>query len=410
LRVLHLTPELPLWPGGTGGAARQFHLLRRLVELGHDVSVVAPATSEQARRLDALEAAGLRTMSSLRPESRWLETARALAGDPRLVLDSLTEPVLAWQVSVFWHRLRPIALRAAAQLRPDVLSVEHDHAAPWIRELPGHPPAVLTVQNVGWDYYRSRSAAARAPLKQALALEARRFRRFDARHLPPYDSLVAMSDADADALRSLGRPVEVVPNGVSTAELAAQPPAVASASLLFTGTMAYPPNAEGILWFAREVWPRIRAARPDVSLSVVGRDPPAAVRRLADDPGIEVTGTVDDVRPYFGRATAVVAPLRSGGGTRLKLLEAWSAQRAVVATPQAAAGLDFEPGRHALIEDRPDRFAEATLRVLREPGLRERLAQDGRALVERQYDWRSLGERFERVLTDAARLNRRGGP
>jgi glycosyltransferase involved in cell wall biosynthesis len=402
LRVLHLTPELPQWPGGSGGATRQFHLLRRLVELGHDVTVAAPATHEQAERIDDLEAAGVRPVISPRPVSRWSETARALLGEPALAPRALSHPVLAWQVSVFWHRLRPLARRAAAELAPDVISVEHDHAAPWVRDLPGRPPAVLTLQNVGWEYYESRSAAAREPLKAALALEARRFRRFDVRYARDYDALVAVSDDDAEALRFLGRPVDVVPNGVSTSELPAQPLPADSATLLFTGTMAYPPNAEGLLWFAREVWPRIRAAQPNVSLSVVGRDPPAAVRRLADDPGIEVTGTVADVRPYFQRATAVVAPVLSGGGTRLKLLEAWSARRAVVATTQAAAGLAFEPGRQALIEDRPDRFADATLRVLREPGLRDRLADEGRRLVERQYDWRSLGERFERVLATTA--------
>jgi glycosyltransferase involved in cell wall biosynthesis len=401
LRVLHLTPELPLWPGGTGGATRQFHLLRRLVELGHDVCVAAPASLDQVTRIDDLEAAGLRTVISRRPASRWTESVSALAGDPALVPRGLTRPVLAWQVSVFWHRLRPMVLHEAAELRPDVVSVEHDHAAPWIRDLPGRPPAVLTLQNVGWDYYRSRSAAAREPLKWALALEARRFRRFDVRYVRDYDTLVAVSDGDAEALRFLGRPVEVVPNGVSTSELPAQPLPADSSGLLFTGTMAYPPNAEGILWFAREVWPRIRAVQPDVSLSVVGRDPPPAVRRLADDPGIEVTGTVPDVRPYFARATAVVAPVLSGGGTRLKLLEAWSARRAVVATTQAAAGLDFQPGRQALIEDRADSFAEAALRVLREPELRERLADEGRRLVETRYDWRLLGERFEAALSRA---------
>jgi polysaccharide biosynthesis protein PslH len=403
LRVLHLTPELPQWPGGTGGATRQFHLLRRLVELGHDVSVAAPATLEQVTRINDLEAAGLRTVISPRPASRWTETLGALPREPTLLPRSLTRPVLAWQVSVFWHRLRPLALHAAAELRPDVISVEHDHASAWIRDLPGRAPAVLTLQNVGWEYYRSRAAAAREPVKRALAVEARRFRRFDVRYAGDYDTLVAVSDDDAEALRFLGRPVEVVPNGVSPSEIPAQPLPADSGALLFTGTMAYPPNAEGILWFAREVWPRIRAAQPGVSLSVVGRDPPPAVRRLADDPGIEVSGTVADVRPYFQRATAVVAPVLSGGGTRLKLLEAWSARRAVVATTQAAAGLAFEPGRHALIEDRPDRFADATLKVLREPETRDRLADEGRRLVERLYDWRSLGERFERVLAAATK-------
>jgi glycosyltransferase involved in cell wall biosynthesis len=402
LRVLHLTPELPYWPGGAGGATRQFHLLARLAELGHEPAVVAPATPEQVERVADLEARGVRAVIARRPPSRVLETARAIARDPRLVPQAAVRPVLAWQVSVFWRELRPLAMRAAAELRPDVLSVEHDNAAAWARDLPGPLPAVLTLQNLGWRYYESRAAAAGGAAAAALRLEASRFRRFDERHAGRYARLVAMSDADAAGLLTLGRPVDVVPNGVATAELPLLEPAGRGASLLFTGTMAYPPNAEGIAWFAREAWPLVRAEVPDATLTVVGRDPPAAVRRLGEAPGIHVTGTVADVRPYFGRSTAVVAPVLSGGGTRLKLLEAWPQGRAVVATTQAAAGLEHEPGRHLLLEDDPEGFAAAAVRLLREPELRERLAAAGRRLVEERYDWRALGERFAAVLEEAA--------
>jgi glycosyltransferase involved in cell wall biosynthesis len=402
LRVLHLTPELPVWPGGAGGATRQFHLLARLAELGHEPAVVAPATPGQVERVGDLQARGVRAVIARRPPSRVLETARAIARDPRLVPQAAMRPVLAWQVSVFWRELRPLALRAAAELRPDVLSVEHDNAAAWARDLPAALPAVLTLQNLGWRYYESRAAAAGGAAAAALRLEARRFRRFDERHAGRYARLVAMSDADAAGLSPLGRPVDVVPNGVATAELPLLEPAGHGASLLFTGTMAYPPNAEGIAWFAREAWPLVRAEVPDATLTVVGRNPPASVRRLGEEPGIHVTGTVADVRPYFGRATAVVAPVLSGGGTRLKLLEAWSQGRAVVATTQAAAGLEHEPGRHLLLEDDPAGFAAAAVRLLREPELRERLAASGRRLVEERYDWRALGERFAAALEAAA--------
>jgi glycosyltransferase involved in cell wall biosynthesis len=402
LRVLHLTPELPYWPGGAGGATRQLHLLTRLAELGHEPVVVAPATAGQMDRVADLESRGVRAVVARRPPSRVLETARAIARDPRLVPQAAVRPVLAWQVSVFWRELRPLALRAVAELRPDVLSVEHDNAAPWAGELPGGLPAVLTLQNLGWRYYESRASATGGARAAALRLEARRFRRFDERHARRYARLIAMSSDDAAGLRALGRPVDVVPNGVATAELPLLAPAGAGASLLFTGTMAYPPNAEGILWFAREAWPLVRAELPEATLTVVGRDPPAGVRRLAEEPGVHVTGTVPDVRPHFERATAVVAPVLSGGGTRLKLLEAWSQGRAVVATTQAAAGLEHEPGRHLLLEDEPVRFAAAAVRLLREPELRERLASEGRRLVEERYDWRGLGERFAAVLEAAA--------
>lgn len=402
MRLLHLTPELPYWPGGSGGSTRQFHLLRRLAELGHDVTVVAPATSAQLERVADLEEAGIRALVRERPQSRVHETAAALAREPALVGLALSRPVLAWQVSVFWHRLRGVALRAVDELRPDVISVEHDNAAAWATDLPPGPGRVLILQNLGWRYYRSRAAATQGVAGVAMSLEARRFHRFDLRRFGAYDALVTVSEHDASELRSLPMPVRVVPNGVSTADLPAQPPTTGPPALLFTGTMAYPPNAEAALWFAREVWPLIKAEEPGASFTVVGRDPPERVRRLARDSSIKVTGAVPDVAPYFARSTAVVAPVLSGGGTRLKLLEAWSAGRAVVATAQAAEGLEFEAGRHALIEDDPALFAGAVVRVLHEPALREGLSGEGRRLVEERYDWRLLGDRLEEVLRSAA--------
>ena len=133
MRILHLTPELPDWPGGTGGATRQFHLLRRLVELGHEVTVVAPVGPREHAGITALESAGIGLRHFLRPRSRVRETLDALGREPLLAPTAAVRPVLAWQVSVFWAQLRPVAEAALRELRPDVVHVEHDSAAAWAR-------------------------------------------------------------------------------------------------------------------------------------------------------------------------------------------------------------------------------------------------------------------------------------
>jgi polysaccharide biosynthesis protein PslH len=386
VRVLHLTPELPCALGGTGGSTRQFHLLRRLAELGHEVTVVAPVAHDQEDGASRLGEAGIELRAVRRPASRALEGLRALARRPRLALDAAAMPVLAWQAEVFRTSLRPVVERTLAEVSPDVVTVEHDHAASWA---PRGVPAVLTLHNVSPAYYASRG----------LGLEARRFARHDRTYLQRYGTLVAVSDRDAEQARRLTEArVEVVPNGVATDELRPAPESGGPPTLLFSGTMNHPPNVEGILWFAREILPRIPGAR----LLVVGRDPTEAVRRLTADPRIEVTGDVPDIAAYFAHATAVVVPLRSGSGTRPKVLEALAAGRAIVSTRLGAEGLEVNPGTHLLLEDDPARFAEAAGRLLGDAKLRARLTAAGRVLVEERYDWRALGTRLAGVLEGAA--------
>ena len=399
MRILHLTPELPHWPGGTGGSTRQFHLLRRLMELGHQVSVVAPVTPAQENLRSQIEGAGIRLVGVSRPPSRSREALAALVRDPSLAVRAATLPVLAWQVSVFWTSLQGPARAEVEDWRPDVLSVEHDYAGDWAARVSPDLPAVLTLENVSFAYYRSRADAASGLRRLPLSVEAGRFLRHDRRVLGRYRHLIACSEEDRSLLRTATDvPAEVVPNGVATDALAAQPDHDGAPTLLFSGTMNYPPNEEGIRWFSERVWPAIRAAQPDARLLVVGREPPPRVQALAGRDGIEVTGAVPDVSEYFRAATAVVVPIRSGGGTRLKVLEAFAARRAVVSTTVGVEGIAAEAGRHLLVEDDPSRFADAALELLASAPERARLAGEARALVERDYDWRALGDRFAAVL------------
>jgi len=403
MRILHLTPELPCWPGGTGGATRQFHLLRRLVELGHQVTVVAPLPAGDERRRAQLAEAGIQLRAADRPASRAREAALALVREPSLAVKALERPVLAWQVSVFWTMLRPLALDEIRESRPDIVTIEHDNAAHWVGDLPADIPTALVLQNVGRHYYDSRQRSARGVRRAWFALEKRRFAKHDRHWLTRYATLIAVSDRDAEELRGLlSVPVEVVPNGVTSDELTPRPPSRERETLLFTGTLSHPPNAEGIRWFADEVWPRVQRRRADARLLVVGRDAPASVLRLDDRDGIEVVGAVPDMAPYFDRATVVVVPLHSGGGTRLKILEAFACERAVASTAIGCEGLAVDDERELLIADDAEGFAAATLRLLDDSPLRLRLATAGRELAERRYDWRVLGDQLAVALERTA--------
>ena len=290
-----------------------------------------------------------------------------------------------------------------------MISVEHDNAAHWIAELPADIPAALTLHNLGPAYYRSRGAAAGGLRGVPLRAESLRFRRQHARWLPRYRALIAMSEGDATELRHFGVPVDVVPNGVAAAELQPLPPSAEPATLLFTGTLGHPPNAEGICWFAERVWPLVRERRPEARLLVVGRDAPRRVLALGELPGVEVVGAVADTGPSFERATAVVVPLLSGGGTRLKILEAFARRRALVSTSIGCQGLEVAHERELLVADGPPAFAAAVARLLEDAALRERLAANGRAVAEQRYDWPILGERLAAVLARLADPSARAG-
>ena len=407
MRVLHLTPELPFAPGGSGGSTRQFQLLRRLRALGHEVSVVAPVHPSQREGAERLRAAGVALHAASRPASRAREVLAAVRERPGLVPALALEPLLAWQVDVFWTALRPLALRAV-QERPDVVLVEHDWAAAWAQALPAGLPRVLTLENLSWRYYEARARAAGGAAAARLRLEGRRFERFDRRRLAAYDLLVTMSDDDDGAVREVSdTPSVLVPNGVDTSALRAGPP-VGEPVAIFTGTLAYPPNAEALLWLLRDLWPRVRAAVPGARLLVVGRDAPEEARRLAGaDDSVTLAGWVPEMQTWFDRASVVLVPIRSGGGTRLKVLDGLASGRAMVTTSAGAEGVDLRDGEHALIVDGADAFVAATVAVLRDAGLRARLGAAARRLAEERYDWAALGDRLERALVELV-ARRRG--
>jgi polysaccharide biosynthesis protein PslH len=400
-----MTPELPFEPGAGGGRGREYFLCRRLVELGHEVLNISPVLPHEAARAESLRAVGVENWVARRPASPVQETLRAVAADPRVLGTAIASPVRALEMRVFWTRLRALVGRAVDDWRPDVAVIGHDMASSWARGLPPAMPAVITLHNLTWHWYLSRARRASGARARVLRAEAARYRRHLLRELPRFAAAACVSTNEASELAGLfdGR-IETIPTGVDTYELKPAPEPEGAPRVLFTGTLSYQPNSEGIRWFADEVWPAVLREVPDAQLEVVGRGPPAEVLALDSRPGITVVGPVPLMDPYFAQSHVVVVPILTGAGIRVKIVEAMANGRAIVSTSLGWEGLpDVRPGEHLLVADDPQRFAAEVVRLLRDPPLRAQLAARARELAVLEYDWRGLGDRQEALLREITR-------
>jgi sugar transferase (PEP-CTERM/EpsH1 system associated) len=268
-------------------------------------------------------------------------------------------------------------------------------------------PSVLFTHNVEAEIWRRHAETESRRLRKWLYRQQwARMLRFEGRTVARFDRVLAVSDVDRDTLQrlypeSLSSPVSVIPTGVDTTYFKPEPRQPSGARrIVFTGSMDWLPNADGVLFFCDEILPLIRQVEPDVTFTIVGRSPTPAVRRLAEDRSIEVTGRVEDVRPYLAKSAVYVVPLRIGGGTRLKIFEAMSAGRAVVSTTIGAEGLPAQHGQHLLLADTPEAFAQSVIRLLRDDSARTALERQARVLVTERHDWAVAASHLEAALLD----------
>jgi glycosyltransferase involved in cell wall biosynthesis len=244
--------------------------------------------------------------------------------------------------------------------------------------------------------------SARGRERPLAALKAWLMRGWEASAIKRFDRAIVVSRDDLARLREIGctLPAAVIPNGVDTRSLQPLPPAQGD-ELLFVGTMGYFPNREAVRWMAREILPLIREQRPQCRLTVVGTGGEKHLADLEQQGMLEITGAVPDLLPWYQRSQVAVVPLLSGGGTRLKILEAMALQRPVVSTTLGCEGIELQHGRDVMLADDPRAFARAVLQLLEDRELSLRLARAGRAQVERNYDWDLLSAR---LLEEYAKL------
>jgi sugar transferase (PEP-CTERM/EpsH1 system associated) len=399
LRILVFAPQVP-WPPTQGAAIRNYHVVRALARK-HRVTLLAFGDPDAPP--GPLERAGVEVIAVPPPPVRT---------SGRRALDQMGS--LAPDMA---RRLRSETMLATARLKAvlvdpfDVVHVEGLEMAPYgldiLRATPAGPRArmVYDAHNVEWllqerayeaDLADRHVTGAVYSKAQALLL-----RRYEAQVVRTATLTVAVSQPDSDALVQLVPEARIVvaPNAVDTR--AFQPVGTEDEDtnlLVFTGKMDFRPNVDAVCWFHDEVLHRVRAVRPDVRLAIVGRDPSASVRRLAGNPGVTVTGEVEDVRPWIARAGVVIAPLRAGGGTRLKVLEAFAMGKAVVATPMAVEGIEAAPGEDFVVVDEPRAMASAIVALLGDAERRRALGASARRLVEFRYRWEQVGWELEAVI------------
>lgn len=285
-------------------------------------------------------------------------------------------------------------------------SIVCDFLTPAIN-LPALSHAVLFQHNVEMIIWRRHAEQAANPLaKWYFNRQARSMEDFERKVCQSVRQVIAVSDTDADTMRrEFGlQHVDWVPTGVDTAYFAPPanrpPDAKVESDLLFLGSMDWMPNIDGILWFAAEIFPRILARRPGTTLTICGRRPSPEVKNLAAvQPGITVTGTVDDVRPYLWGARASIVPLRIGGGTRLKIYEAMAAALPAISTTIGAEGLTYTDGRHLHIADSPEAFAGRCVELLNTPAAAAEMGREARTLVTDHFSWEGIANRFAALLT-----------
>ena len=278
-------------------------------------------------------------------------------------------------------------------------------------------PCVLDVDNL-WSKLLPRMAEtesfSRWTHRLQTTLDLRKIPAYERKCLRRFNACLAISSEEAQTIQQLAPKslVSIIPNGVdydyfnpgslyqpaktrAGQDLQTQPPI-----LLFTGTMAWEPNVDAVLYFSTEILPLIHNRLPHVRFIIVGREPRPEVLQLANQPGIQVSGFVEDVRPFLARSAVFVAPIRAGVGTRLKILEALATGKPVVTTSLGVGDLEAEHNQHLLIADQPADFAAAVIELIAHPEHARQLGENGRQLALEKYDWKAIAGRLGQVYQD----------
>jgi len=404
MRILFLTPQYP-YPPHKGTTLRNYNLIAGLAAR-HEIDLLSFAEAGPAA--SPLDRLCRRTATvPIQPRSNWrraLDTVLSPWPDMGLRLWSSTyrQQLAAWLhdggydvVQVEGLELARYVLGSASTLprradrrggRP--LIVFDDHNAEYLLQ---KRIAEAEIAARGWNAGAVYSS-----------IQWRKLRSFERRMCRQSDRVVCVSQADADAIRQLDPALQayVIPNGVDTdfyqrekVPLFDLPPH----TLVFTGTMDFRPNVDAMLWFAQEVLPLIKQQVPEVQVYIVGQRPHARLNMLRADPAITITGAVDDTRPYLAGASVVVIPLRMGGGTRLKLLEALALQAPIVSTTLGAEGFAVANDKELLLADEAASFARSIVDLIKDRTRARSMGEAGRSFAVQRYDWRSIVPGFEGV-------------
>lgn len=401
MRILWLNSGL-LLPLDKGGKLRTWHLMRHLAAR-HEITYLSFSDASQTVQ-------DMMGMSEVCAQLETVPRSDPAKGTLPFYVEAARYTVDSAPYAVAKYRSREYRAKLESLLASKTFdAIVCDFLPPLVNMPERLPcPAILFTHNVEAEIWRRHVETAGNALSRALLTQQwQRMLRFESRALARFDLVLAVSDADSQTFErlypgALRSPVHVVQTGVDTQFFRPDTETpVRPAHLVFTGSMDWLPNEDGMQYFVREILPRIRESEPQATLSIIGRAPTPAVKRLAAQNGIEVTGRVDDVRPHIAAGAVYVVPLRIGGGTRLKIFEAMAMAKAVVSTTVGAEGLPVISGQNVVIADEPAQFSQAVVELIRDPGMRRRIEAEARRVVVEKYDWSAVAQDFEHALQRA---------
>jgi polysaccharide biosynthesis protein PslH len=386
-RLLFLAQTLP-YPPDSGVQIRTYNILR-LLSRQYDVHALcfyraaSHPTDEYVRR--SLRALGQLASVEAFPIPQEHSRVRLVRDHMKSVLTRRVYTVAAYESQRFERRLCELLDEHSFDLI-HMDSLDLSGYLPRLVVL----PVVCVHHNVESKLLHRRADQEPPARGLYLRLQARMMENEERRWSPAIDLNITVSPRDADDLQEIapGSEVVVVPNGVDTT--AFEPGEESGGGIVFVGGYTWFPNRDALDYFAQDILPLIRQERPDVAVHWVGQAP-EGVRERYTGLGITLTGYVPDIRPYVIPATCYVVPLRAGGGTRLKILDAWAMGKALVSTSVGCEGLEARDGDNILVRDDPAAFADAVLRLLRDEGLRKKLEYRARETACRFYDWNVIG-------------------
>lgn len=405
MKILFVVPYVPSLI-----RVRPFNFIRALSARGHRLTVLTLYTSE----------AELKAVEELRncvhqvialPMPAWRSLFNCLLTLPT---SNPLQAAYSWQPEL----AREIGRKLDSGGGFDVVHIEHLRGVRYglhVRRLNGSTNGGQLRPPVVWDsvdsiahLFRQASGSNRKRLSRWLTrFELGRTEVYEGRLVPMFARTLVTSNADRNAFVNSpyfnGDPerVTVLPNGVDLDYFSPDPQMVRDPdALVISGKMSYHANINMVLHFIRDILPRIWNSRPEIKVWIVGKEPPAEIQRLSQDPRIKVTGMVDDLRPYLKQAALAVAPLTYGAGIQNKVLEAMACATPVVTTPLAMSALKAQPGKEIVIAEEDDCFADMVLQLLEEPQARELIGQQGRRYVEKNHNWWDIAGQLEGVYDE----------
>jgi len=307
--------------------------------------------------------------------------------------------------TINWTKSKIMAKRIKEFLATNHIDLIHCDTiglAEYVKDIKG-VPKVLNHHNIESHMMLRRAKREKNPLKKLyFYIEGIKLRKYEKQVCPKFDMNLVVSELDKKRLLNiaLNSKVEVIPNGVDTSYFKPHGNKCLKHNLIFAASLDYYPNEGAVIFFMQKIWPVLKKKNSNITFTITGRNPSKCIRKIASaDSNINVTGYVEDVRPLIDKAEVYICPIRDGGGTKLKLLDAMAMGKAIVTTSIGAEGLEVIHEKHVLIADDPKIFASQILLLFNNPALRKYLAQNARQLVEERYSWKIIGKKLNNIYS-----------